>query len=769
MASTSSQKASPSRPRARRAAATADLPADDVVVVEVEQAAPDTAAPSEPAPAPARKRARRPARPAETAPPDSVVTAPVEAPVETAPAPAVEPEPEPAPAPARRTTRARKSAAAVAPETAEAPAPDSPRPARKRTRRPAATAPEAAPTEAGVTDIAADTPPPVEPDTTAPAPVTDAAPEPMPVEAEPVEPIVATEPAAVAEPPVAPPVEPLPLHSTVTLEDDGLRRRLHWRAGRDCPAELLALADTLDTPSDTAPLANDVAVLELVQRARARRHPLQVDEAVWDWLAQARDMRERVQVLEQAHPDGPSSTALAALLTQPLRPYQAEAALYASCAGRCVLADDAGLGKTVEAIAALRLLAHHFGVERALVLCPAERMADWQARWQAWVAPAEAGDAAGGPALQIVDLATLADPDVLAGLDAEAVVVDEPADAARSPWTQPALQTALLALPARHAIALVRQPLDERPAVLQAVLGWIDRPRFGALAVLAELDQRPDLGPAERAQVLAPWLLRRSKTQVLRQLPETVEQTVVVVAPTTESRAEHDCLLDTLRQTVRRWQRCAYLSDLDQRRLLQMLHALRLGCNADKPAALPAVLDTLLAAPERRVVLFSQWPQSLDAAAAALTAAGIGHLLLDDTLTGEARRAALATFMADPSQRVLLCSDEGPGGHLGLRHAATALVHLDRPWNPAMLTQRLTRIHRTDRVRQVPVVHLIGADSLEARLQQAQDEPATRELFVGLIDGPQAEAFLDGARLTRLMQAVAAIAGDADITPAAAT
>lgn len=800
MASTSSQKVSPSRSRARRTAATADLPADDVVAVEVAQDVPDTAAPSAAAPAPARKRTRRPARPPEPAPEDPAAAS---APVETPPAPVVEPEPAAAPARTGRTTRARKPAASApaTPPDADSPPPaDSARPARKRARRPAAPAPvdttadvpsapeapeapEVTPVDALPVVAAAETPPPsprpTEPDAPDCATAADTAPDPTPVAAQPVaaptpaaidtlEPTVVVDPVT-AEAPIAAPAEPLPLHSTVTLEDDGLRRRLHWRAGRDCPAELLALADTLDTPSDTAPLANDVAVLALVRGARARRHPLQVDEAVWDWLAQARDMRERVQVLEQAHPDGPSSAALAALLTQPLRPYQAEAALYAACAGRCVLADDAGLGKTVEAIAALRLLARHFGVERALVLCPAERMADWQARWQAWVAPADAGDAAGGPALQIVDLATFAaDPGALAGLDAEAVVVDEPADAAHSPWAQPALQTALQALPARHAIALVRQPLDERPAVLQAVLGWIDRPRFGALAVLAELDLRPDLGPAERAQVLAPWLLRRSKTQVLRQLPETVEQTVAV-APTPETRAEHDRLLDTLRQTVRRWQRCAYLSDLDQRRLLQTLHALRLGCNADKPAALPAVLDTLLAAPERRVVLFSQWPQSLDAAAAALTAAGTGHLLLDDTLTGEARRAALATFMADPLQRVLLCGDEGPGGHLGLRHAATALVHLDRPWNPAMLTQRLTRIHRTDRVRQVPVVHLVGADSVEARLQQAQDDPATRDLFVGLIDGPQAEAFLDGVRLTRLMQAVVAIAGNADITPAAAT
>lgn len=805
MASTSSQKASPSRSRTKRAAAADSRPVDeaagvvlqDVSVTPEVAVVADAAAPV-PAPAPARKRTRRPsARVTAVSATGTVEETPAVEVAAVAPEPVATPEPAPTPARAGRSTRARKTAAPAAPVAPVEAAPDVPaaaevvRPARKRTRRPAAETPVVDAPQAVVvsTDqpaadtgrqaIAAEATVAAEPIAAAPvpAPASTAPAEPtVPVlvdtdtaqGADPVATPVSVEPAEPVEPVPAP--APLPAYSAVTLEDDGLRCLLRWNAGQDCPDELHALAAMLDTPTDAAPLANDLAVLELVQRARARRHPLRVDDAVWDWLAQARDMRERVQVLEQAHPDGPASAGLAALLAQPLRPYQAEAALYAACAGRCVIADDAGLGKTVEAIAALRLLARHFGLERALVLCPTERVADWLARWQAWVEPVEAGGADRcGPELQIVTLDALAaDPGALAGCAADAVVVDEPADPDRSPWTRSEQVAALQALSARHAIALVRQPLDDRPAVLQVLLGWVDRPRFGALAVLAELDQRPDLGPAERAQVLAPWLLRRSKTQVLRQLPETVEQTVSVVL-TPEARAGHDDRLDALRQTVRRWQRSQYLSDLDQRRLLRTLHALRLDCNGGKTAAALAQLDILLGVPDRRVVVFSQWPQSLAAVAEALSARGTSHLRLDDTLAGEARRAALAAFMADPRQRVLLCGDDGAGGHLGLRHAATALLHLDRPWNPAMLTQRLTRIHRTDRVRQVPVLHLIGADSLEARLQQAQDDPATRELFVGLIDGPQAEAFLDGARLTRLMQAVAAIAVDADTVPAAAT
>ncbi|WP_293999673.1 hypothetical protein, partial [Sphaerotilus sp.] len=84
-------------------------------------------------------------------------------------------------------------------------------------------------------------------------------------------------------------------------------------------------------------------------------------------------------------------------------------------------------------------------------------------------------------------------------------------------------------------------------------------------------------------------------------------------------------------------------------------------------------------------------------------------------------------------------------------------VHLDRPWNPALLLQRLSRVHRTDRVRLVEVHHLLVDDSIESRLVDAQQADAGHDRFVGLVEGPNAEAFLEGARLTRFMDALAAL------------
>ena len=572
-------------------------------------------------------------------------------------------------------------------------------------------------------------------------PAAESAPEPVP------------SPEAQTEPdpdpvPALPPPDLRPLHSAVTLVH-GVRHQLHWVAGRNCPPELDVAAQALGTPTDAAPLVNDLALIELVQLARERRHTLQVDAEVWDWLARARDLRARVDHLERQHPLGPLSPALAALVNTPMRPYQAEAALYAACAGRSLLADEAGLGKTVQAIAALCVMGRSFGAERALVLCPPERLAHWQAQWQAWAG-------ADTPITPVfADLASLTDGRLAsAEVDADVVVIDEPADAQASPWAQPASLAALQSLTSPWAIVLARAPLEDRPDAWQAMLDWIDEGHFGAVAALQ----------GGHLDTLAPWMLRRTRTLVLRQLPETVEQTTrVTLAP--GERTRHDTLLADVRRSVQRWQRCQFLGSHEQRTLVRTLHDLR-QCGQDaKPVAALQAIDSALSAPEHKVVVFSQWPGALDALAAALQGRGTAFQRLGPEVVGDARRAMVSAFQQDPALRVLLCLDDERGGQLGLRHAATAIVHLDRPWNPALLAQRLSRVHRTDRVRLVDVHHVVVDDSIESRLVNAQQQDAGHARFVGLVDGPNADVFLEGPRLTRFMCALAALVDLAVLNP----
>lgn len=717
MASTSPRKTP--TPRKRAARNPAEAPAEPVAApavvaheapppaAPVAAEAPDTAAPA-PAPAPKPRAPRKRASPKTAAPAEPPAEAEAVAVTAVDPAPAVAPPPEaaepPVAAPAPRPRRRKPKAAAA---IDEAPAAPTPEPQAEAAEAPAPAVPEPAPEP-----VAEPAPPPE------PQPEPQPEPEPEPV-----------------------PSRPVPSHVALARGD---RHRLAWTAGTDCPPAVEAAAQLLNQPTPEAPHAGDLALLDLVRLARQHRHPLQVDDDVWPWIAQARDMRDRVRVLEQAHPDGPSSAALSARLGLTLRPHQAEAALWAACAGRGLLDDDAGLGRTVEAIATLHLLDTVFGVERALVLCPASRVEAWRARWQAH------GGASAALALTVAPLDALPGSAAeLAALEAEAVIVDEdPADAEASPWDDPARREALDGLRGTWGLALARH--RPAPARLAAMLDWVDTHRLGALdAARRTGEAAPD------AAAIEPWCLGRRREEVLRQLPATVERTVETPRDP-DGQAAHDADLAALRADVRRWRRTGYLADSTQHRLLGALHRIRLGC--DDAAKIEAAAQAVAEAAGRCVV-FSQWEAPLDRLAEALAARGLAAVRLPaGPGAGEARRAAVAAFQE--GARALLCSDDGPGGHLGLHDPTLAVIHLDRPWNPAMLAQRHSRVHRGDRARQVPVTHLVAAGSLEARLVAAQADEALRERYAGLIDGPQAEVFLAGSRAERLMLAVEALVGE---------
>jgi SNF2 family DNA or RNA helicase len=102
-------------------------------------------------------------------------------------------------------------------------------------------------------------------------------------------------------------------------------------------------------------------------------------------------------------------------------------------------------------------------------------------------------------------------------------------------------------------------------------------------------------------------------------------------------------------------------------------------------------------------------------------------------LDARARTSLLDTFRTDPDLRVLFSTDAGGLG-LNLQEAASVVVNLEVPWNPAVLEQRVARVHRLGQRRNVQVLHFVTAGALEERVRQGCE--AKRALFEGLlVDG----------------------------------
>ena len=167
------------------------------------------------------------------------------------------------------------------------------------------------------------------------------------------------------------------------------------------------------------------------------------------------------------------------------------------------------------------------------------------------------------------------------------------------------------------------------------------------------------------------------------------------------------------------------------------------------------MLDGVFVAPEAKAVVFSQWTRTHDIVIRRLEDRGIGYVSFHGGVPSEKRPALVERFCTDPHCRVFLSTDAGAAG-LNLQHAST-LVNMDLPWNPALLEQRIGRIHRTGQKRPVQVVNFVAKGTIEEGMLSVL--AFKRSLSAGILDGGQSEISLGGSRLARFMKEVENVTG----------
>jgi superfamily II DNA/RNA helicase len=133
---------------------------------------------------------------------------------------------------------------------------------------------------------------------------------------------------------------------------------------------------------------------------------------------------------------------------------------------------------------------------------------------------------------------------------------------------------------------------------------------------------------------------------------------------------------------------------------------------------------------------------------------------------GPQRKALVDRFREEPACRAFLSTDAGGVG-LNLQHAAV-VVNMDLPWNPAVLEQRIGRVHRLGQKQPVRVVNFVSQGTIEEGMLSVLS--FKKSLFAGTLDGGQKDVFLGGTRLKQFMDTVekvtAAIPEPTDTEPA---
>ena len=577
-----------------------------------------------------------------------------------------------------------------------------------------------------------------------------------------------------------------PAFSELYLRYDG-RRRIHFRAGTDCPPALREAAAVLFDIGHDGMLPDErydelEAFMAMVSKSG---HEFRAYDDALDFIAGRRDAERRAAKLAELFPRGAAESELATLLKGPLYPYQAEGALFAVRAGRALIGDDMGLGKTVQAIAAMEILARHFGVTRVLVICPTSLKYQWQSeilRFSARQGENVARVINGGRAQRQNDYRSddfckitnyeklRPDLDLIAAWAPELVIVDE-AQRVKN-WNTIAAR-ALKRIDSPYAIVLTGTPLENKLEELISIVQFVDQHRLGPTWKLLHEHQVKDDGGRvtgytglERiGQTLAPIMVRRRKSEVLKQLPNRLDQNLLV--PMTEMQMVfHQDNADVVAKIVQRWRKTRFLSEKDQRRLTCALQNMRMSCNSTylldqetdhgvKADELAALFDDLFAEPKAKAVVFSQWTRTHDIVIRRLEARGVGYVSFHGGVPSEKRPALVERFRDDPVCRVFLSTDAGSTG-LNLQHAST-LVNMDLPWNPAVLEQRIARIHRIGQAEPVRIINFVAKGTIEEGMLSVL--AFKRSLSAGILDGGSGEISLGGSRLNRFLKDVENVTG----------
>ena len=419
--------------------------------------------------------------------------------------------------------------------------------------------------------------------------------------------------------------------------------------------------------------------------------------------------------------------------------------------GGC-LADDMGLGKTIQVLALLlrrkaEVTAAGLPHRPSLVVVPKSLVFNWMDEARKFSPELRVVNHTGNARLEtagdlgehdivITTYGTLR-RDIIRHRETEFdyVVLDE-AQSIKNAASQAAKACRLLK--ARHRLALTGTPVENHIGELWSIFEFLNPGQLGSAARLRRFlaDGRGSADLVARA--VRPYLLRRTKAEVLSDLPEKTEQTLFV-----ELGEEQRKAYDELRHHFR-----AELSGrigrlgIGRSRIAVLEALLRLRQTACHPGLVDpariddpsAKLDALLEQLDEvideghKVLVFSQFTSFLAILRRKLDARPLPYEYLDGRTTD--RQARVARFQEDPDCRLFLVSLKAGGQGLNLT-AADYIYILDPWWNPAVEAQAVDRAHRIGQLRRVFAYRLIARDTVEEKILALQDKK--RELAESIV------------------------------------
>ncbi|MCE2832753.1 MAG: DEAD/DEAH box helicase, partial [Chitinophagaceae bacterium] len=411
-----------------------------------------------------------------------------------------------------------------------------------------------------------------------------------------------------------------------------------------------------------------------------------------------------------------------------------------------ILADDMGLGKTVQALSFMQAYREKNGHLKALVVCPTTLMFNWENEIRKFTPDLKYLIHHGSDRSRdkntlesynviITTYGTLrSDIKQLVEIEFDYVVLDE-SQAIKNPQSK--VTKAASILRAKSRLCMSGTPLQNNTFDIYAQMSFLNPGMLGSVEFFRNEFATPIDKFGEQMQkehlrkLLYPFILRRTKEQVAKDLPEKTE-TILFCEMEDEQRKIYDAFRNDYRNKI-----LGVISeqgiDKSQLTILQGLMKLRQICDSpaimNEPERYPNVsikLDELSREISENIgnhkaLVFSQYLGMLALIREKLEALDVPYEYFDGGTAAIDREKAIRNFQENDAVRVFLISLKAGG--VGLNLTAADYVYIVDPWwNPAVEQQAIDRTHRIGQTKNIFAYRMICKDTIEDKILQLQEK-----------------------------------------------